>query len=124
VESPQGDAGGYRIRLWVSDVTPPRMEVLGQAVEGGRRVLRLHITDTGSGVNPDGVTVSGGGLGHRTADFDEGTGIATIDLARLRPGPHMLRIQAPDLAETKDVLSASAGADNTATRTVRVVIPG
>jgi hypothetical protein len=36
----------------------------------------------------------------------------------------MLRIQAPDLAETKDVLSVSAGKLNTATRVVSVVVPG
>ena len=124
VESPLGRAGRYRIRLWVSDVTAPRIHVLGQSFEHGRRVLRLHIVDTGSGVNPGGVTVAGGGMGHETVDFDEATGVATIDLSRLQPGRHSLRIQAPDLAETKDVLSASAGAANTATRTLHVLIPG
>jgi minor extracellular serine protease Vpr len=124
VESPPGRAGGYHIRLWVSDVTAPQIRVLGQSFEHGRRVLRLHIVDTGSGVNPGGVTVSGGGMEHRPVAFDEATGVATIDLSRLGPGRHALRIQAPDLAETKDVLSASAGAANTATRVVPVVVPG
>jgi minor extracellular serine protease Vpr len=124
VESPPGRAGPYRIRLWVGDVTPPRIHVLGQAFDGGRRVLRLRIVDNGSGVNPGGITVSGDGLERRTVDFDVDTGIATVDLARLEPGTHSLQIKAPDLAETKDVLSASAGATNTATRTVQVVIPG
>jgi subtilisin family serine protease len=124
VESPPGRAGRYRIRLWVGDVTPPRIHVLGQAFEHGRRVLRLRIADSGSGVNPGGITVSGGGLDRRTVDFDAATGIATVDLARLGPGTHSLRVKAPDLAETKDVLSASAGDTNTATRTVHVVIPG
>ena len=86
VESPPGRAGPYRIRLWVSDVTPPRIRVLGQAVVDGRRVLRLRVVDSGSGVNPGGITVSGGGLEHRTVDFDAATGIATIDLNRLEPG--------------------------------------
>jgi minor extracellular serine protease Vpr len=123
VESPPGKAGRYRIRLWVSDVTAPQIHVLGQAFEHGGRILRLHIVDTGSGVNPGGVTVAGGGMEHRPVDFDEATGVGTIDLSRLAPGRHSLRIRAADLAETKDVLSASAGAANTASRTVQVVIP-
>jgi minor extracellular serine protease Vpr len=123
VESPPGKAGSYRIRLWVGDVTPPRIEVLGQADEHGHPVLRLRIVDAGSGVNPGGVTVSGGDFGHRSVDFDAATGIATVDLARLDPGRHLLRIQAPDLAETKDVLFVSGGKRNTATRAVSVLIP-
>jgi hypothetical protein len=70
------------------------------------------------------VTVSGSGFGHQPVDFDQATGIATVDLEHLVPGRHMLRIQAPDLAETKDVLSVSAGKSNTATRVVSVVVPG
>ena len=70
VESPLGKAGRYRIKLWVGDLTPPRISVLGQSMEGGRRVLRVRIVDTGSGVNPGGVTVSGGGSGRRSVDFD------------------------------------------------------
>jgi hypothetical protein len=124
VESPAGRAGPYRIRLWVSDVAPPQIEVLGQSDEHGHHVLRLHIVDTGSGVNPGGVTVSGSGFGHRSVDFDQATGIATVDLDQLEPGRHLLRIQAPDLAETKDVLSVSAGKSNTATRVVAVVVAG
>ncbi len=124
VESPPGKAGRYRIHLWVNDHTPPAMRVLGQAREHGHLVLRLHITDTGSGVNPGGVTVTSGGEGHRSVDFDAATGVATVDLDRLSPGRHLLRVQAPDLAETKDVLSASAGAANTATRVIPVRIPG
>jgi subtilisin family serine protease len=124
VESPPGTAGPYRIRLWVDDVAPPRIEVLGQSDEHGRPVLRVHIVDTGSGVNPGGVTVSGSGVGHQSVDFDQATGIATVDLEGLGPGRHLLRIQAPDLAETKDVLSVSAGKSNTATRVVAVVVPG
>jgi hypothetical protein len=123
VESPPGKAGPYRIRLWVSDLAPPRIQVLGMNVLNGRRVLRLHIVDRGSGVNPGGVTVTGPGLGHRSVDFDTGTGVATVDLDRLSSGQHRLRVQAPDLAETKDVLSATAGASNTATRVISVDIP-
>ena len=124
VESPPGKAGPYRIHLWVDDVTPPHIRVLGQAFVGGRHVLRLHITDSGSGVNPGGVTASGEGFGRPPVDFDEATGIATINLDRLPPGRRLLRVQAPDLAETKDVLSASAGAANTATRVIPIVVPG
>jgi subtilisin family serine protease len=123
VESPPGLAGHYSLKLWVNDVEPPVIEVLGQTFEHGRRVLRVRITDDGSGVNGDGVTVSGGGLGHRALDYDDRTGIATIDLQRLGPGRHLIRILAPDLAETKDVLSATARKSNTATRVLRVTIP-
>jgi hypothetical protein len=117
-------AGRYRIRLWVGDVAPPRIEVLGQSDAHGRHVLRLRIVDTGSGVNPGGVTVSGSGFGHRSVDFDQLTGIATVDLDHLEPGRHLLRVQAPDLAETKDVLSVTAGKANTATRVDSVLVPG
>ena len=123
VESPPGKAGPYRIHLWVSDRTPPRITVLGLSYRGSERVLRLRIVDAGSGVNPGGVTVTGAGLGHRTADYDALTGIATVDIDRLTAGRHLLRVRAPDLAETKDVLSATAGASNTATRVVSIVVP-
>jgi minor extracellular serine protease Vpr len=123
VESPIGKAGRYRIRLWVGDQTPPRISVLGQSIEQDHRVLRLRIVDSGSGVDPGGVTVSGGGIGRRSADFDAATGIATVDLQHLQPGRHALRIQAPDLAETKDVLTVTARASNTATRIVHITVP-
>jgi hypothetical protein len=106
----------------VNDVLPPRIDVLGQSIAHGRRVLRVRITDTGSGVNGGGLTVSGGGLGHRALEYDDRTGIATIDLERLSPGHHLIRILAPDLAETKDVLSATARTSNTATRVIRLTI--
>ncbi len=123
VESPPGEAGHYSLKLWVNDVAPPVIEVLGQTVARGRRVLRVHITDAGSGVNWGGVTVSGAGLGHRSLTYDVHTGIATIDLDRLNAGRHLIRILAPDLAETKDVLSATARRSNTATRVIRLTVP-
>ncbi|MEO9175036.1 MAG: S8 family serine peptidase [Gaiellales bacterium] len=123
VESPRGHAGRYRISLWVNDVRPPLVRVIGQTMLYGRRVLRVSIVDAGSGVNPEGVVVSGGGVSHRSLDFDARTGIATIDLQRLRRGEHTIRIVAPDLAETKDVLSATARKSNTTTRVIRLTIP-
>jgi minor extracellular serine protease Vpr len=123
VESPRGRAGHYRIKLWVNDVRPPVIHVIGQTMLFGRRVLRVSIVDAGAGVNAGGVTISGGGLAHRSLDFDARTGIATIDLHRLHRGRHLIRILAPDLAETKDVLSATARSSNTATRVIRVTIP-
>jgi minor extracellular serine protease Vpr len=123
VESPPGKAGPYRIRLWVSDLAAPRIQVLGMNVLHGRRVLRLHIVDSGSGVDPGGVTVTTPGLGPRAVDFDTGNGVATVYLDRLAAGRHVLRVQAPDLAQTKDVLSATASASNTATRVIPVDIP-
>jgi minor extracellular serine protease Vpr len=123
VESPQGHAGHYRIKLWKNDVRPPQIHDLGQTTLYGRLVLRLRITDAGSGVNPGGVVVSGGGINHRSLDYDARTGIATIDLQRLSSGEHDVHIVAPDLAEAKDVLSANARKSNTATRVIRVTIP-
>jgi minor extracellular serine protease Vpr len=123
VESPRGHAGHYGIKLWTNDVRPPQIHVLGQEMLYGRLVLRVRIVDAGSGVNPGGVVVSGGGLNHRSLDLDARTGIATIDLQRLPSGEHQIHIVAPDLAETKDVLSANARKTNTATRVIRVTIP-
>ncbi|HEY1480581.1 MAG TPA: S8 family serine peptidase, partial [Gaiellales bacterium] len=123
VESPPGRAGRYTIRLWVADVTPPRIDVIDQTTVYGRRVLRVRISDFGSGVSPGDVNVTSPGLSHRSLQYDARTGIATIDLQRLAPGVHRVRIRASDLAETKDVLSSGPTRTNTTTRVVRVTIP-
>jgi hypothetical protein len=123
VESPPRSAGRYRIKLWANDRTPPVVRALGQVVRDGRRLLRVRITDAGSGVNAGGILVSGDGISHRSLRFDGRTGIATVDVTRLQPGTHAVRIRAPDLAETKDVLSSRAQPSNTTTRVIHITIP-
>ena len=125
VESPPHAAGRYTIRLWANDHTPPR----DPRARPGRarrppRCCALRITDAGSGVNPGGVLVTA--TASRTARCASTRApVSRRSTSRgCRRATHRIRVRAPDLAETKDVLSSEARPSNTATRVIRVTIPG
>jgi hypothetical protein len=100
-------AGAYELRYWINDLTPPRIRVeTGAVVEGERARMRIHITDTSSGVDPASLVVAGltRGLGIGTPTYNPATGLAEMSLRGVEPGVYRGVVFAADYAQSKDVL--------------------
>jgi subtilisin family serine protease len=93
-------AGAFRFRFWKSDTTPPRVRLLTRSLRRGG-VLRLAVTDAGSGVWPGSLAahVNGRPLAVR---YSPASRRATIAVARLTAGRHTLVFQASDYQETRN----------------------
>src|SRR5436190_7729437 len=100
-------AGGYILRSWVNDVTPPTLRLLTTRVAAGRPTIVVRTRDSQSGVDPLSITI-----GYRRAlvgavAYDPVSGIAVIPLPRaaprLRPGTVPVGMESADFQETKNV---------------------
>ena len=105
------DAGPFSFRYWVNDVTPPRLRVTV-----AKRIVTVHATDAGSGVDPSSVTVTFDGRALTT----KLTG-STLRIRAAR-GRHKIAVTASDYQEAKNMEDVAAILPNTATlrTTVRV----
>jgi len=115
-------AGRYRLRFWVDDRRPPRVDLLTPRLPSeGQPVLRLRVLDAASGVDVRTLTVSGPGFEELPATrWDDRLGIATFRLPRLPVGQHEVRVEVSDLAQSKDAIAARPTPRNTAK--VRVTV--
>jgi Subtilase family len=95
-------AGPFRFRLWINDVTPPAVRLLGRSVRRGG-VLRLTMSDRGAGVWPDSVSAT---LDDRPARIQFGGGRAAVALGSLGRGTHRLVVRASDWQETRNTENA------------------
>ena len=118
-DTPNGRAAGrFTFRFWIGDTKPPRIRLLTRSVPSGG-LLRLQVTDAGSGVDPASL--------HATLD---GSAVAvrfrhsrvTVSTRRLPPGPHQLVFRASDYQETKNMENAGPILPNTRRLTARFVI--
>jgi hypothetical protein len=91
-------AGRFTFRYWVDDRTPPRLTLTRRTV---RRAAGLTVSarDAGSGVDPQSIVAVVDGQ-ERRARFRGG--LVRVDLGRLRPGRHALRLQVSDYQETRN----------------------
>jgi minor extracellular serine protease Vpr len=112
-------AGRFTFRVWVDDVTPPRIRLLGRAGS----VLEARVTDAGAGVDPLRVLVSADGRPFERVRFDARTGIATVDLSGLAPGRHRLVLRASDRQEAKNTEYAGGILPNTRELSTVVELP-
>ena len=113
-------AGAIQFRLWIDDVTPPRIVLRSRT---GRTLVALVTDRGGSGVDPTGVTFSLDGRAPAYAHYDETTGRATIDLHTAKPGRHRLVIQASDRQEAKNTETVAGILPNTAVLKTWVSVP-
>jgi subtilisin family serine protease len=114
-----GGPGAYTFRYWVNDVAPPSVRLLARTVKAGAR-LRLSVTDTGSGVDPQSLeaTIDGKPSPVRFAGSR-----ATVAVAGIAAGRHRVVLQAADYQELKNMENVPQILPNTrrftATFTVR-----
>jgi subtilisin family serine protease len=111
-------AGKFTFRFWVGDTTPPRVRLLTPAVPAGG-VLRLRVTDAGSGIDPGSLHASldGGGVRVRYR-----RGVATVSTGALGTGRHRLAFRASDFQETKNMENTGPILPNTRTLSARFVV--
>jgi len=92
-------AGRFRFRLWIDDVTPPRVRLITRTPRRGRLLAR--VADAGAGVDPAGISYRIDGRATRAGRLRGG--VAVLELpARLRPGRHRLVLTVSDRQEAKN----------------------
>ncbi|MFN2628807.1 MAG: hypothetical protein ABR569_09260, partial [Gaiellaceae bacterium] len=104
----KGQAGRYRFRFWINDVTPPAVRIAG--LVGGTLVLR--VSDAGSGVDPRSLAARVDGRG-RVVRWSRGR--ALVEVGRLGRGAHRLVFSAADYQEAKNMEDVGPVLPNTRT---------
>ena len=102
-------AGKFTFRFWIGDTKPPRVRLLTRGTRAGS-LLRLRVTDGGSGIDPASIraTLDGRGVGVRYRH-----GRATISTRALSRGRHRLVFQVSDYQETKNMENSGRILPNT-----------
>jgi subtilisin family serine protease len=102
-------AGRFTFRFWTGDTSPPRLRLLTRIVRSGG-LLRVRLTDAGSGVDPGSIvaTVDGRGVAVRYRH-----GLATVSTRGLGRGRHRLALRASDYQETKNMENSGPILPNT-----------
>jgi hypothetical protein len=113
VDSPRAkDAGAYRLRFWVNDLTPPKLKLLTPTVIANvPGALRFSISDAQSGVDPSTLFAIGNSL--VPMPYDARTETATLRFSGLRPGTYRIAVLAADYAQSKDVIGLRPTTANT-----------
>ena len=100
-------AGGYVLRSWIDDVSPPSIEMLTMRVAAGRPALVLRVRDTQSGVDPESLTIGYKGVLVGASLYDPTNGVAVFRLPGTVPalagGTLKLRVVASDFQEAKNI---------------------
>jgi hypothetical protein len=113
-------AGKFTFRFWIGDAKPPRLQLLTRRVRVGG-LVRVRVTDGGSGVDPTTIhaTLDGRGVPVRYR-----RGRATISARALgsRRGAHRLVLRASDYQETKNMENSGPILPNTQRLSARFVL--
>ncbi len=91
-------AGAFTVRVWIDDVTPPDVKLDSHVVRHGRLVA--HVSDTGSGVDPQGISFRIDGGAERAGRLIGQR--AVLPVGALRPGTHRLVLMVSDRQEAKN----------------------
>ena len=115
-------AGSYRIRRWVNDLEPPKLELLTRRLARGRGTVAVRALDAKSGVDPLTLTLNYGNFELAASQYDYETGVALFRIPRALPrfarGRNRIVIRASDHQEAKNVYAADAGLLKNSTRLV------
>jgi minor extracellular serine protease Vpr len=100
-------AGGYVLRAWLNDVSPPFAAVATRTVAAGRPTIVARTLDLQSGVDPLSLVIAYGRVLVGAAAYDPISGIAIFPLpstaTALKPGRTPLILVAGDFQEDKNV---------------------
>ena len=107
------DAGKFTFRFWINDVTRPAAKLLTRSVNPGG-VLRLRVTDLGSGVDPSSISASIDGIAAR-GTYSRKKNRVTITTGALARGTHRLTFQVSDYQETRNMEDVGPILPNTRT---------
>src|SRR5262249_48996295 len=94
-------AGPFRFRLWINDVSPPTAKLQTPTVNRFGRLV-VSVADPGSGVDPTSLSARIDGS-KASASYSAGT--ATVLLGGLASGKHTLELTVSDYQETKNMES-------------------
>jgi subtilisin family serine protease len=109
-------AGKFTFRLWINDVTPPRVTLLGYS----RGRVRLALSDSGAGVDPSSLVAFVDG---RAVSVRFVSGKAVVDVRSVGAGRHTLRLTVADYQETKNMEDVLRIRPNTRDYTTHFKIP-
>ena len=97
-------AGAFTFRFWINDATPPKLRSLGR-LSG---VLRVAVTDAGSGIDPGSIVVRVDGA-VRSATFRRG--VIYVDVGR---GRRRVVVEVSDYQESRNMENVPRILPNTA----------
>jgi minor extracellular serine protease Vpr len=107
-------AGGYLLRFWVDDVSPPLAALVTTTVSAGRSTIVARALDAQSGVDPLSLALGYGRVVVGALDYDPVSGLAVFplpaDAPALRPGKVPVVFAAGDFQEDKNVDQAGDAA--------------
>jgi minor extracellular serine protease Vpr len=103
----QSLAGGYILRSWTNDVTPPTLKVLTTRVSTGRPTIAVRTFDSQSGVDPYSLVLGYHGVLVAPIAYDPLSGLAIFPLPKtapaLRKGRLLMLFSSSDYQETKNI---------------------
>jgi subtilisin family serine protease len=115
----RSQAGPFKFRLWMNDITPPTARLLTPAANRSGKLI-VAVSDPGSGVDPSSMTAR---IDGNRASAAYAAGRVTVQLGGLVSGKHTLELSVADYQETKNMESYGEPFANTrvyrATFTVR-----
>jgi subtilisin family serine protease len=111
-----GKPGKFTFRVWVNDVTPPKVRLLTPSVRAGQPV-KLAVTDAGSGVDPASIAASVGSFSP-TATLKNG--VLTIPTRSVATGSHHLTVTVSDYQESRNMENVGPILQNTRTFSANV----
>jgi subtilisin family serine protease len=114
----RANAGSFRFRFWINDVTPPSAAIVATTVRRGTPV-RLRVRDAGAGVDPLSLEATVDGKPARAFVDD---GIVQVQTRSLVPGRHRLRVELADFQETRNMENVARILPNTRVVTAGITV--
>jgi subtilisin family serine protease len=109
--------GKFTFRFWINDLSPPTVRLLTRTIRT-KDVIRLRVTDGGSGVDPASLALN---VDAFRPGFVYKNGILTFRSA-LKRGTHRLTVVAADYQETKNMENTGPVLPNTRTFHAMIVV--
>ena len=114
----RANAGSFRFRLWINDVTPPSATVVARTVRRGSPI-RIRVRDTGAGIDP--LSLEATVDGNPARAFVSG-GVVQVQTSSLAPGRHRLRVELADYQETRNMENVARILPNTRVVSTQITV--